>query len=50
VVHGGRLIVEPHPQPRYTLDELLAECAPNAPRRRKDRAWLDGKPRGREAI
>jgi antitoxin component of MazEF toxin-antitoxin module len=25
-VDGGRLVVEPNPRPRYTLDELLAQC------------------------
>jgi len=51
-VHGGRLVVEPHRKLRYTLDELLAQCNPRAPRRKhkKERAWLAGTPLGRELI
>jgi antitoxin ChpS len=49
-VHSGRLVVEPRPRPRYTLDELLAQCHPKAPRGKKNRAWLDDKPAGRELI
>jgi antitoxin ChpS len=50
----GRLIVEPKPRRRYTLDELLAQCNPKARRSkqasRQERAWLDGKPVGGELI
>jgi len=35
---------------RYTLDELLAQCNPKARRSKRDRAWLDDKPVGRELI
>ncbi len=49
-VKAGRLIVEPRPRPRYTLDELLAKCNPKARRRKADREWLEGKPAGRELI
>ena len=31
-VESGRLIVEPRKLPRYTLDELLAQCNPKAAR------------------
>ena len=27
-VQSGRLVVEPQQRPRYTLDELLAQCNP----------------------
>ena len=40
-VEGGRLVVEPQPRPRYTLDELLAQCKPKAPRSKEEREWLD---------
>ena len=30
-VEDGRIIVEPHPRPRYSLDELLAQCDSSAP-------------------
>ncbi|HXM68845.1 MAG TPA: hypothetical protein VN911_19105 [Candidatus Acidoferrum sp.] len=57
-VESGRLIVEAHPRPRYSLAELLAQCNPR-PRRSKvgskqsskqEREWLDSKPVGRELI
>jgi antitoxin ChpS len=49
-VQSGRLVVEPHPRPRYTLDELLAQCDPQSPRSEGEREWLDDKPAGRELI
>jgi antitoxin ChpS len=49
-VKSGRLVVEPQARPRYTLDELLAECDPKAPRSREERDWLAGKPTGGELI
>jgi antitoxin ChpS len=49
-VSDGRLIVEPHPRPRYTLAELMAQCDAEAPMTDEDRAWLDAMPVGREAI
>ena len=49
-VQNGRLVVEPRQRPRYTLDELLAQCNPKAPRSNEDREWLDDKPVGGELI
>jgi antitoxin ChpS len=49
-VESGRLVVEPHQRPRYTLDELLAQCHPKAAHSKEDRKWLRGKPVGRELI
>ncbi len=49
-VENGRLVVEPRQRPRYTLDELLAQCNPKAARRKEDREWVTGKPTGREII
>jgi antitoxin ChpS len=49
-VQSGRLVVEVRPRPRYTLDELLAQCNPKARRRDEDREWLDDKPAGGELI
>lgn len=45
-VQRGRLVVEPRQRPRYTLDELLAQCNPRARRSKEEREWLDGKPAG----
>jgi antitoxin ChpS len=47
-VDRGRLVVRPQTKPKYTLDELLAQCDAHAPLSRKDRAWLDLAPAGRE--
>ena len=49
-VKSGRLVVEPQHRPRYTLDELLAQCDPKVPRSKEERAWLDSKPVGGELI
>jgi antitoxin ChpS len=49
-VQSGRLIVEPRQRPRYTLDELLAQCNPKAPRSKEGREWLNEKPTGGELI
>ena len=49
-VESGRLVVEPQHRPRYTLDELLAQCNPKAARTKKEREWLDSKPAGAELL
>jgi antitoxin ChpS len=49
-VEGGRLVVEPQRRPRYTLDELVAQCGPRARRSKEDREWFDDKPAGAELI
>ena len=49
-VQGGRLVVEPQQRPRYTLNELLAQCSPQARRSKEEREWLEGKPLGGELI
>lgn len=49
-VESGRLVVEPQPRRRYTLDELLAQCNPKARRSKEEREWLDSKPVGGEVI
>jgi antitoxin ChpS len=53
-VESGRLVVEPRQRPRYTLDELLAQCDPKARRSKQgskqEREWLDSKPVGGELI
>jgi antitoxin ChpS len=49
-VDRGRLIVEPRQRPRYTLDELLAQCDPKARRSKQEREWLNSKPVGGELI
>lgn len=46
----GRLVVEPQLRPRYTLDELLAQCDASAQITDEDREWLDTPPVGRELL
>ena len=50
VVQRGRLVVEPQRRPRYTLEELLAQCRPKVACGPEEQEWLDGKPAGRELI
>jgi antitoxin ChpS len=49
-VESGRLVVEPQQRPRYTLDELLAQCHPKIPRSKEEQEWLDSKPVGGEIL
>ena len=50
VVDGGRLIVEPQPRRRYTLEELLAQCDDTAEPAEEDREWLATRPVGKELL
>jgi antitoxin ChpS len=47
---SGRLGVETRQRQRYTLDELLAQCDPKAPRTKGEREWLDSRPGGGELM
>jgi antitoxin ChpS len=47
-VEGERLVIQPQNRPRYTLDELLKQCDAHARVTKKDRAWIDLAPAGRE--
>ena len=49
-IERGRLVVEPQRRPRYTLEELLAQCDPKAARTEEDREWLGCKAAGAELI
>jgi antitoxin ChpS len=49
-VSDGRLIVEPRPRKHYTLNELMAQCDPDAPLSEEDRLWFDDAPQGRKTI
>ncbi len=49
-IESGRLVVEPRPRLRYTLDELLAQCHPKAARTKEDREWLGNAPAGAEIL
>lgn len=49
-VESGRLIVEPQARPRYTLDELLAQCDASAEPSEEDREWFQEGPIGKELL
>lgn len=49
-VDRGCLVVNPNPRPRYTLDELLAQCDATADISEEDREWLDARPVGGELL
>jgi antitoxin ChpS len=49
-VESGRLVVEPRPRRRYTLNELLAQCDPKARRGKAELEWLDSKAVGGELL
>ena len=49
-VEGERLILAPQPRPRYTLDELLAQCDYSQPLAPEDREWIDAPAVGRELL
>lgn len=46
---GARLVVEPS-RPRYTLEELLAQCDASAPLPKANRDWTRSRAAGRELI
>jgi len=49
-VDGGRLVVEPQARPRYSLDELLAQCDSSLPLGDEEREWLDAPAIGNELL
>lgn len=49
-IDNGRLVVEPEARPRYTLDELLAQCDPSVEPSADDREWLDTTAVGGELL
>jgi antitoxin ChpS len=49
-VDGERLVMQPRPKPRYTLEELLAKSDYSQPRTAEEQEWIDAPPVGRELI
>lgn len=49
-VRSGKLVIEPQSRSLYSLDHLLAQCNPKAPRGRQERQWLNDKRAGGELI
>ncbi len=49
-IEGERLIIEPQIRPKYTLEELLAQCDETLEISVEEREWLDIKPVGGELL
>jgi antitoxin ChpS len=49
-VENDKLIVEPQLRPRYSLDELLAQCDDTQELNEEEQEWFDAKPQGLEII
>lgn len=49
-IESGRLVVEPQQRPRYTMDELLAQCNPRKARTKEDSDWVGSRPAGAEIL
>jgi antitoxin ChpS len=49
-VENDKLIVEPQLRPRYSLDELLAQCDDTLELSAEEQEWFDAKPQGQEII
>jgi antitoxin ChpS len=49
-IDNGCLIIEPQKRPRYSLEELLAQCDPHAEMSEEDREWIDSPAVGKEIL
>ena len=49
-VQDGKIIAVPRQRPRYTLEELLAQCDFDAPWSEEEREWMYAPPVGNEII
>lgn len=49
-IDNGCLIIEPQKRPRYSLEELLAQCDPYAETSEEDREWIDAPVVGKELL
>ncbi|HFZ8993019.1 TPA: antitoxin [Citrobacter freundii] len=49
-IDNGCLIIEPQKRPRYSLEELLAQCDPHAEMSEEDREWIDAPAAGKEIL
>ena len=49
-IDNNRLIIESFKTPRYTLNELLAQCDASADFSEEDKAWVNGNSIGSELI
>lgn len=49
-LEDGHLVVLPQQKPRYSLEELLAQCDPALPRSEEEEAWLQAGSVGNELL
>lgn len=49
-IEGERLIIQAQNRPKYTLEELLAQCDETIEISSEEREWLDMKPVGAELL
>ncbi|MEI7840745.1 MAG: antitoxin [Methylococcaceae bacterium] len=49
-IEGERLIIQAQNRPKYTLEELLAQCDETIEISTEEREWLDMKPVGAELL
>jgi antitoxin ChpS len=49
-VEDGKLVAIPRKRPKYTLEELLAQCDPNAEITEEEKMWMNLEPVGKEII
>jgi len=49
-IDNGRLIIEPQNRPRYSLEELLAQCDQHIDMSDEDRQWIDAPAVGKELL
>jgi antitoxin ChpS len=50
LVEGDRLIIDPQPRKRYTLEELMSQCDASRPLSAEDKKWVNDEPVGRELL
>lgn len=49
-IEKGRLFIEPQHRPRYSLEELLAQCDATIGLEPEESEWLEAKPVGGELL
>ena len=50
IVEGERVVIESVKHPKYSLEDLLAQCDATAPSSEQDQQWLNAHPVGSELL